>query len=78
MKFNLMLHMNSIGFDNMGNFWIRHYESDTFKEEIDAIWEQVQDLYVDLHAYVRHRLSQTYSQFSEEDTIPAHILGKSS
>jgi peptidyl-dipeptidase A len=60
----------------MGDAWLVHYKSDTFKMEIEALWAEVEGLYVDLHAYVRHRLSSVYSQVTEDGPIPAHLLGR--
>ena len=64
-----------LGYDNMGDFWLLRYESDTFREEVSRLWETVKPLYEELHAYVRFRLSQKYSQVSTDAPLPAHVLG---
>ncbi|CAG7716755.1 unnamed protein product, partial [Allacma fusca] len=29
------------GYDNMGDFWLLRYESDTFRSDIDKVWQDV-------------------------------------
>src|SRR5690348_10552152 len=64
------------GFDNMGDFWILGYESPTFKQDMETVWNGVRSIYEELHAYVRFRLSQRYPQMDNlTEPIPAHVLG---
>ncbi|CAG7837457.1 unnamed protein product [Allacma fusca] len=63
------------GYDNQGDFWLRQYESDTFRDEVTTLWETVRPLYEELYAYVRFRLRKTYPQIGASSPLPAHILG---
>ena len=65
--------------------WLQPYESGNdynttdFKNDVDALWEEMSDLYYKLHAYVRYKLRNSgpyEAEFGEESPIPAHILGK--
>ena len=67
--------VNQIGYDNMGDFWLLHYESETFREEVATMWNTVRPLFEELHAYVRYRLRETYPQIQPNAPIPAHVLG---
>lgn len=57
--------------------WIDAYESPTFVEDMDRLWEQVKPLYTELHTYVKNKLRTRYG--SELDLsnglIPAHVFG---
>ncbi|XP_066979172.1 angiotensin-converting enzyme-like [Macrobrachium rosenbergii] len=48
------------GFDNMGDMWIYPYESDTFRQDVARLWDQLKPLYEQLHAYVRRKLREKY------------------
>ena len=49
---------------------------DEFAAELDRLWEQVQPLYVSLHAYVRWKLREKYGDVVPANgPIPAHLLG---
>lgn len=58
--------------------WWRRYESPTFQADCEALWQQVKPVYEELHAYVRYKLRQQYSQIGENDPIPAQLFGESS
>ena len=47
------------------------------KEEMLSLWEKIKPLYLDLHAYVRRKLSNVYGEefISKTGTIPAYFLG---
>lgn len=63
-------------FSDAGAFWLREYESETFKEEIEQLWQTLKPFYQQMHAYVRAKLRDTYGdQFTEDGLIPAHLLG---
>ena len=63
-------------FSDAGAFWLREYESDTIKEDIEGLWQTLKPFYQQLHAYVRAKLRQTYKdQITEDGLIPAHLLG---
>lgn len=63
-------------FADTGAFWLDEYESDTFKNEVEELWNTVKPLYQELHAYVRTKLRDVYAdQFTDDGLIPAHLLG---
>ena len=62
----------------MGESWRDVYEDDNFREELEALLEQLHPLYQQLHTYVRKRLMDKYGKdhFPASGHIPAHILGE--
>lgn len=68
-----------LGFANTGAMWRAGYDMppDQFAQELERLWQQVQPLYVSLHAYVRQRLVDRYGpQVVQPDgLIPADLLG---
>ncbi|XP_050519658.1 angiotensin-converting enzyme-like [Diabrotica virgifera virgifera] len=63
-------------FTDNAEVWLLDYEDDTFKDQVQALWEQVKPLYLELHAYVRFKLRQKYGDVvPEKGPIPAHLLG---
>jgi len=67
-----------LGFADTGAMWRAKYDMppDAFAKELDRLWEQVKPLYVSLHAYVRHRLRETYGDaIPAKGPLPAHLLG---
>ena len=69
----------SLGFADAGAMWRANYDMppDSFEVMMDSLWSQLRPLYVALHAYVRHRLSERYgpSVVPDSGPIPAHLLG---
>lgn len=66
-------------FTNNADFWLDSYEADDFKEQVNALWEQLRPLYLQIHAYVRFQLRKKYGDVvSEKGPIPAHLLGTKS
>jgi len=69
----------SLGFADAGAMWRSNYDMppDSFDVMMDSLWSQLRPLYVALHAYVRHRLSEHYGPGVVPDSgpIPAHLLG---
>lgn len=65
------------GFPDTGDMWREAYESDTFQQELDLLWEQLRPLYEHLHAYVRRKLINQYGsdKIREDGPIPAHLFG---
>jgi len=56
--------------------WTTTYDSPTFRDDMLAIWKQIEPLYRQLHAYVRkHLLEQYPGKFSKTGQIPGHLLG---
>jgi peptidyl-dipeptidase A len=68
-----------LGFADAGAMWRSGYDmsSDAFAKEVERIWQQVQPLYLSLHAYVRTKLGEKYgpSVVPADGMIPAHLLG---
>lgn len=58
--------------------WREAYESDTFEDDLEDLWNQLKPLYENLHAYVRRRLIQEYGndKIKDDGPIPAHLFGK--
>jgi peptidyl-dipeptidase A len=68
----------SLGFADTGAMWRSKYDMppEAFPKELDRLWQQLQPLYVSLHAYVRTRLREKYGAVvPEKGPIPAHLLG---
>jgi len=68
-----------LGFVDAGAMWRSNYDMppDEFARETDRLWNQVRPLYLQLHAYVRSRLSERYGKdvVPPDGLIPAHLLG---
>ncbi|CAG9827807.1 unnamed protein product [Diabrotica balteata] len=63
-------------FSDNSELWLLNYEDDTFKDQVQTLWEQVKPLYLELHAYVRFKLREKYGDVvPEKGPIPAHLLG---
>nr|XP_056719617.1 angiotensin-converting enzyme [Euleptes europaea] len=65
------------GHADNGAFWRSLYESPTFEDDLEVIWKQLQPLYLNLHAYVRRALYESYGaeHINLKGPIPAHLLG---
>lgn len=56
--------------------WRESYDSSTFVEDLEKLWEDIRPLYQHLHAYVRMKLRKIYGERIKVDgPIPAHLLG---
>ncbi len=67
-----------LGFKDNGAMWRSKYDMppNAFAKELDRLWEQVQPLYLALHAYVRGRLREKYGDaVPAAGPIPAQLLG---
>ena len=53
------------------------YEMDGFDSLVDQLFSEIRPLYIELHTYVRHKLSSFYgsNKVSNDGLIPAHVLG---
>lgn len=63
------------GWEDTGAYWRSWYEVDDLESMVEGFWNELRPLYQELHAYVRYKLSQKYSQMSSKGPIPAHLLG---
>lgn len=68
-----------LGFADLGALWRSKYDlpPETFRAEIERLWQQVRPLYAALHAHVRAQLAKKYGSdlVPEDGPIPAHLLG---
>jgi len=65
-------------FSDLGAMWREDFETDNFIQSIDKLWKMVEPLYLELHTYVKRKLSQRYGKKIDvsDGLIPANILGK--
>ncbi|GBN75145.1 Angiotensin-converting enzyme [Araneus ventricosus] len=65
------------GFRDAGEFSRESYESETFVQEVEELWQTVKPLYEQLHSYVRRKLMQRYPHIGikADGPIPAHLFG---
>ncbi|KAF2364526.1 Peptidase M2 peptidyl-dipeptidase A [Trinorchestia longiramus] len=65
------------GYSDAEEEWVHPYESPTFQNDVEAIWQQIKPLYEQLHAYVRRKLIEVYGtdHINKTGPIPAHLLG---
>ncbi|XP_021941995.1 angiotensin-converting enzyme-like [Zootermopsis nevadensis] len=64
-------------FTDTAEYWLKDYESPDFRDQVSRLWDQVQPLYLQIHAYVRRKLRETYGEklVTRRGPIPAHLLG---
>ncbi|XP_072174092.1 angiotensin-converting enzyme-like [Diadema setosum] len=65
------------GYDSYTDVLLELYEDPEFETKVDALWRDIKPMYLQLHAYVRRKLSQQYGVDKVDPTepIPAHLLG---
>jgi len=65
------------GYDNMGDMWLFSYESQTFRDDVNRLWEEMKPLYQQVHAYVRRKLRNIHGadKIGPRSPLPAHLLG---
>nr|XP_033774941.1 angiotensin-converting enzyme [Geotrypetes seraphini] len=65
------------GYADNGASWRSVYETPTLEADLDNIFQQLQPLYLNLHAYVRRALYKKYGgkYINLKGPIPAHLLG---
>uniref|UniRef100_F6S8L7 Angiotensin-converting enzyme n=1 Tax=Ornithorhynchus anatinus TaxID=9258 RepID=F6S8L7_ORNAN len=65
------------GFPDTGAFWRSWYASSHFTEDLERLFQELQPLYLNLHAYVRRQLNRRYGDkfVNLRGPIPAHLLG---
>jgi len=71
-------HGHAADFTDNAEYWLKDYESPDFREQVARLWDQVQPLYLQIHAYVRRKLRETYGEklVTSRGPIPTHLLGK--
>ncbi|XP_074116979.1 angiotensin-converting enzyme-like isoform X1 [Sminthopsis crassicaudata] len=65
------------GFQDTGAYWRSWYDSPTFAEDLERLYQQLEPLYLNLHAFVRRGLHRRYGDkyINLRGPIPAHLLG---
>uniref|UniRef100_A0A8C6G0I9 Angiotensin-converting enzyme n=1 Tax=Moschus moschiferus TaxID=68415 RepID=A0A8C6G0I9_MOSMO len=65
------------GYQDMGALWRSKYESNSLQEDLEQLFQELQPLYLNLHAYVRRSLYRFYGPelIDLRGPIPAHVLG---
>jgi hypothetical protein len=65
-------------FTDSAEYWLKDYESPDFRDQVARLWDQVRPLYLQIHAYVRRKLRETYGEklVTARGPIPAHLLGE--
>uniref|UniRef100_A0A803W0Y4 Angiotensin-converting enzyme n=1 Tax=Ficedula albicollis TaxID=59894 RepID=A0A803W0Y4_FICAL len=65
------------GFNDTGSYWRSWYNSDSFERDLEHIYNQLEPLYLNLHAFVRRKLYERYGPkyINLKGPIPAHLLG---
>ncbi|XP_077019647.1 angiotensin-converting enzyme isoform X3 [Tamandua tetradactyla] len=65
------------GYKDAGDSWKAVYETPSLEQDLEQLFQEVQPLYLNLHAYVRRALFRHYGPqyINLEGPIPAHLLG---
>jgi len=65
------------GFSDAGELWREEFESSNVTDELNELWLTIKPFYQQLHAYVRRKLIEVYSEshIKPDGPIPAHLLG---
>ncbi|XP_055113495.1 angiotensin-converting enzyme isoform X2 [Symphalangus syndactylus] len=65
------------GFTDTGAYWRSWYNSPTFEDDLEHLYQQLEPLYLNLHAFVRRALHRRYGDryINLRGPIPAHLLG---
>ncbi|XP_059127939.1 angiotensin-converting enzyme [Peromyscus eremicus] len=72
---NKIAHLN--GHADGGASWRSLYESKNLEQDLEQLYQELQPLYLNLHAYVRRSLHRHYGSqhINLNGPIPAHLLG---
>lgn len=63
------------GWIDYGNYLRSDYEmGDDFELSLDKVWNEIEPLYQELHAYVRYKLSKVY-KLKPNACLPANLMG---
>ncbi|XP_053309980.1 angiotensin-converting enzyme [Spea bombifrons] len=65
------------GYADNGEYWRSWYETPTLESDLENLYQELQPLYLNLHAYVRRALHKKYGdqKINLNGPIPAHLLG---
>ncbi|XP_011925949.1 PREDICTED: angiotensin-converting enzyme isoform X2 [Cercocebus atys] len=65
------------GYVDAGDSWRSMYETPSLEQDLERLFQELQPLYLNLHAYVRRALHRRYGaqHINLEGPIPAHLLG---
>ncbi|XP_064127023.1 angiotensin-converting enzyme isoform X3 [Loxodonta africana] len=65
------------GYKDTGDSWRAMYETPLLEHDLELLFQELQPLYLNLHAYVRRALHRHYGpeRINLEGPIPAHLLG---
>nr|XP_036852820.1 angiotensin-converting enzyme-like [Manis javanica] len=65
------------GYRDAGDSWRSMYEMPSLERDLEQLFQELQPLYLNLHAYVRRALHRHYGPalINLEGPIPAHLLG---
>jgi peptidyl-dipeptidase A len=64
------------GYTDRGQAWRGRYEVDDLGAIVEKLWNDLRPLYLEMHAYVRHKLTKVYpGKVVEDGYIDAHLLG---
>uniref|UniRef100_A0A2I3MM70 Angiotensin-converting enzyme n=1 Tax=Papio anubis TaxID=9555 RepID=A0A2I3MM70_PAPAN len=65
------------GYVDAGDSWRSMYETPSLEQDLERLFQELQPLYLNLHAYVRRALHRHYGaqHINLEGPIPAHLLG---
>ena len=65
------------GFEDYGDQWRQKYETTQLESIVKNLYQQVEPLYKQLHAYIRRQLYRTYGaqHINLTGPLPAHLLG---
>ncbi|XP_041371248.1 angiotensin-converting enzyme-like isoform X2 [Gigantopelta aegis] len=69
--------INMSGYRDTGEYWKSLYESNSFANDVEQLFLQMEPFYQQLHAYTKSKLKEVYGadKFPPTGHIPAHILG---
>ena len=64
------------GYADLGDEWRKRYETDSFEQDMEDIYRQMEPFYKELHAYVRRKLYDMYGgkYVDLNGPFPAHLL----
>jgi hypothetical protein len=65
------------GYDDYGDKWRQKYETDELESIVEKLYQEIDPLYRQLHAYIRRRLYNAYGPdvIDLKGPLPAHLLG---